>query len=235
MAIPDAATALAEIREKIARACERVGRPPEDVTLVGASKTVQVERLRPFYEAGLRDFGENYVQEALGKIQAFENSGLAANWHCIGALQSRKARDVAGKFTLIHSVDRLSLAREIDKAAAKLGKIQEVLLQVNLGGEATKSGVEPADLAELFCACRELPHSRVRGLMSLPPYREIAEETREFHRALRILREELITKNGASPEEFAYLSMGMTHDFEIAIEEGATHVRVGTGLFGGRG
>jgi hypothetical protein len=132
-------------------------------------------------------------------------------------------------------VDRLSLAQEIDKAAAKLGGIQEVLLQVNLGGEATKAGLEPTSVPELYGACRELPHLRIRGLMSLPPYREIAEETREFHWALRLLREDLVARYGAPAEEFSYLSMGMTHDFEIAIEEGATHVRVGTGLFGGRG
>lgn len=214
-----------KIQTRIQAACTRAKREPSEITLVGASKTQPAARLREFYESGLRDFGENYIQEGIGKVRDFREHGLNATWHFIGALQSNKARDAVAHFELIHSVDRLSLARELDKEARKIGKMQRVLLQVNLGGEGSKAGVSPGELGALFGEVSRLENLRVEGLMSLPPFLDDLEAMRPFHRQLRELGAELGLKS---------LSMGMSADFEVAIEEGATHVRLGTALFGGR-
>jgi hypothetical protein len=219
---------LQEVRLRIEAACARANRPVSDVTLVGASKRIPAERLVPFFEAGLVDFGENYVQEGLGKIHDFEAAGLRANWHLIGALQTNKARDAVRHFGLIHSVDRPSLAEALDKAAANAGKVQDVLLQINLAGEESKAGCAPESAAELLEQIRAFPQLRCLGLMSLPPYLEEPEAMRPYHAQLRELRDKL------APGSLPILSMGMSNDFEVAIEEGATHVRVGTRLFGGR-
>lgn len=222
---------LFSVQNQIERACARAGRTRAQVTLVGASKTVSAARLAPFYAAGLRDFGENYVQEGLEKVRFGRQHGWDARWHLIGALQSNKAREAVAHFDLIHSVDRLSLARELDKAARNAGKVQRVLLQANLGDEASKAGVAPDELPALLADVAQLPNLRVEGLMSLPPFDPDPEQARPFHRQLRQLRDAL----ARDFRPLGVLSMGMSRDFGVAIEEGATLVRVGTALFGGRG
>ncbi|RYG57032.1 YggS family pyridoxal phosphate-dependent enzyme, partial [bacterium] len=186
--------------------------------------------LEPFFVEGLQNFGENYVQEGLPKVKFFRERDLNATWHLIGALQSNKAREAVAHFDLIHSLDRLSLAKELDKEARKLGKIQRVLIQVNVGHEDSKAGADPEAVPQLLEACSAFSNLQVEGLMSLPPYNDDAEQTRPYHRHLRELRETLMSSKHPLP----ILSMGMSRDFEIAIEEGATHVRIGTALFGTR-
>lgn len=218
---------LFSLQKRIEAAAARVNRAAREVTLVGASKTVSAERLQPFYEAGLRDFGENYIQEGVEKVRFFREKGWQANWHFIGALQSNKAREAVANFDLIHSVDRLSLARELDKEARKIGKKQRVLLQVNVGNESSKAGVAPSELKPLFESVMGLENLKIEGLMSLPPFLEDLEAMRPFHRELRELLASL-------DDQLKALSMGMSADFEVAIEEGATLVRLGTALFGSR-
>lgn len=196
--------------------------------LVGASKTVPTEKLHDYLAAGLTHTGENYVQEGVAKVTALRPQFPAVQWHLIGALQSNKAREVVTHFDYVHSVDRVSLANALDKAARAKGKVQQILLQVKLGGEETKSGCEAADLEALLAHCRNLPHIKVCGLMSLPPFCEDLEEARGYFRELRRLRDDL------AGGEAWHLSMGMSHDFEVAVEEGATMVRIGSELFGRR-
>ncbi len=225
------------LRARIARACERVERNPSEVCLIGAAKTVIARRLQPFIAAGLADVGENYVQEGVAKRAKIHDpvrwdAEWHVRWHLIGALQRNKARQAVGAFALIHSVDRPSLAQALDHAAENAGLVQDVLLQVNLGGEASKSGCAPHDLENLARQCVALTHLRVGGLMCLPPYEADAERTRPYFRELREMRDGLAAQN-LLPEN-AQLSMGMSDDFEVAIEEGATMVRIGTALFGPR-
>ena len=220
---------LEEVLERIEKACSRAGRDPKEVRLLGASKTVPAEKIRRFYECGLRTFGENRAQEFLKKYE--ELSDLAIDWHFIGRLQTNKVKYLIGKVSLIHSLDRGPLADEIDKRAGKAGVIQEVLIEVNVGGEETKGGVEPESLKALFEYALSKDNVRVLGLMAIPPYLEDPEKVRPFFARLRELRDELEREFGA---ELPHLSMGMSHDFEVAIEEGATIVRVGTLLFGER-
>lgn len=214
----------------IAAAARRAGRDPATIRVVGASKTVPVERLRPALAAGLRILGENYLQEAKPKIAALAQEPV--EWHFIGSLQSNKAKEAVRYFTLIHSLDRVSLADALERAAAKAGKVQEVLLEVNLAQEASKAGVAPGGAAALLRHCLSLPHLRVRGLMAMPPWHPDPEASRPYFRALRELREELTQ---LFPEAvLSELSMGMSADYEVAVEEGATLVRIGTALFGPR-
>lgn len=221
---------LARVRARIAAAARRVGRNPEAVGLVAVSKTVGLERLKEAAAAGQRRFGENYLQEARSKITAL---GPEMEWHFIGHLQSNKARAAVELFHLIHSVDRLRLAEALDQAAARVGKVQDVLLQVNLAGEASKSGAAPAAAPKLLEAISRQPHLRVVGLMTMPPWLPDPEEVRPFFRALRVLRDRLAAL-GLVESTLPELSMGMTGDFEAAVEEGATLVRVGTAIFGAR-
>jgi hypothetical protein len=207
----------------------RVGRRADDVTLVGAAKQVDVARLEAALAAGLRHIGENYVQEALPKVAAI---GDRAVWHFIGHLQRNKARDVVPRFDLIETVDSVRLAQEVDRRAAQAGRRLAVLLQVNVGGEESKFGVPPEDLVALYDAVAELQSLDVQGLMAVPPFVPEAELSRPYFRRLRELRDAL---QRARPEAHVpHLSMGMSLDFEVAIEEGATMVRVGTDLFGPR-
>lgn len=222
---------LERIRERMNAACSRAGRDPAAVRLVAVTKTVPTDRIREGVEAGLTLLGENYIQEARRKIEALED--LAVSWHFIGHLQSNKARVAAECCDWVHSVDRLRLAVELDRQARKRNRVIPVLLQVNVGDEQSKSGVSPDDLPKLFEAVAALSGLSVRGLMTLPPYFENAREVRPFFRLLRELLERL---RGIAPRpgELTELSMGMSNDFEVAVEEGATLVRIGTALFGGR-
>jgi pyridoxal phosphate enzyme (YggS family) len=219
---------LKEVRAAITAACQRAGRDPSEVRLVAVSKTVDLERLRAAVDAGQDLFGENYLQEARDKIDAL---GRQVSWHLVGHLQSNKARGAVELFDLIHAVDRGKLAAALDAAAARLGKVQDVLIQVNQGGEATKSGVEPTAAPELLKEVARLPHLRVLGLMTMPPWFPDPEAARPYFKALRVLRDHLRGLTGLPLTE---LSMGMSDDFTVAVEEGATLVRVGTAIFGRR-
>jgi hypothetical protein len=197
---------------------------------VGASKTVSVERIHQAVAAGLTILGENYLQEARDKIATLD---LPVSWHFIGHLQSNKAAAAVRLFELIHSVDRPSLAQALDNAAAKLHKVQDILLEVNLAQEATKSGVRPDALEDLLRLCAALPNLRVLGLMTMPPWLEEPEQVRPYFRVLRQARDHLQSLQLLGIE-LTELSMGMSGDFQVAIEEGATLVRLGTALFGSR-
>lgn len=221
---------LLHIRELIAAAARRAGRDPEAVRLVAVSKTKPASAVDEAARAGQRLFGENYVQEFTTKAKEVN---APVEWHFIGALQSNKVRQIAGLVTLIHSVDRLSLAREIERQWAKLDATCDVLIQVNIAGEATKSGTTAADLITLVKEVAALPHLRIRGLMTMPPFFDDPEGARPYFRELKRLAGAVAAENipGVAMEE---LSMGMSGDFEAAVEEGATLVRIGTSLFGER-
>ncbi|OLC13712.1 MAG: YggS family pyridoxal phosphate enzyme [Candidatus Rokubacteria bacterium 13_1_40CM_69_27] len=218
----DIRTNLERVRERIARAAERAGSRAEDVLLVGVSKTVDVERIRRAVAAGLPALGENRVQEAREKIAVLARP---VPWHLVGHLQTNKVRDALELFDLIHSLDRLDLARECDRRARTRGRPVEALVQVNVAGEASKGGFDPDAVGEALEASAALEYVRVRGLMTIPPAVERAEQARPWFRALA----QLGKRHG-----LAELSMGMSADFEVAIEEGATMVRVGTAIFGPR-
>jgi pyridoxal phosphate enzyme (YggS family) len=219
---------LKEVRAAIAAAAHRAGRDPGAVRLVAVSKTVDLERIRAAIDAGQDIFGENYLQEAKAKIDVL---GRKVSWHLVGHLQTNKAKGAVELFDLIHSVDRGKLARALEAAAARLGKVQDILIQVNQGGEDTKSGVITAAAPELLQEIARLPHLRVLGLMTMPPWFPDPEAVRPYFRALRELRDRLRSLSGLPLPE---LSMGMSDDFPVAVEEGATLVRVGTAIFGPR-
>ena len=220
------------VLDEIRRAAVRAGRVPDQVRLVAASKTVPVERLREAVDAGIRHLGENRLQEALPKIETLDREGVL--WHFIGTLQRRKVKSVVGRFETIHSVDSLALAEEINRQAREAGLRQRVLLEVNLGGEASKGGFAPSELAAALPALNELSGLDIRGLMAIPPPTPTAEDARPYFRQLRELAQAL-TVQGCRNINMQELSMGMSHDFPVAIEEGATYVRVGTAIFGARG
>jgi len=217
------------VRARIDRAAQRVGRRTDEITLIAVSKTFSAEAIRAAYDAGLRHFGENRIQEMQAKHPQL--AGLEATWHFIGHLQSNKVRPAVELFDRIDAVDSVPLARKLDVAASEHGKRLPVLVEVHLGGEASKSGAEPGGLQGLAEAIDLLPSLDLRGLMAVPPYSEDPERVRPYFRQLRELRDELSRRLGRA---FSTLSMGMSHDFEVAIEEGATEIRVGTALFGAR-
>lgn len=214
---------LARIRAAEARA----GRVAGDVKLIAVSKTKPLEMIDSAARAGAREFGENYVREAVGKREARPD----LVWHFIGSLQTNKARDVVGRFDLIHSVDREKLARELDKAAASRGIVQDVLAQIHIGEEKSKHGIAPEIAASFVRSLRQFKNLRVRGLMCLPPLTDDPARARAGFAQLRELRDTIRREGGGG---FDVLSMGTTHDFEWAIAEGATHVRVGAAIFGRR-
>ena len=218
---------LKSINEKIAAACQRAGRDFFDVTLVAVSKTVEPERIRQAIEAGVRVLGENRVQEAASKINELAAVVAEHNveWHLIGHLQSNKARHAVELFSAIQSVDSFKLAERLDNVAGELGKKLPVFIEVNLGDEESKAGAKPDEVLPLCEQVSKLTNLELKGLMAVPPFLENAEDVRPFFRRLRTLRDQAQLKE---------LSMGMSHDFEIAIEEGATIVRIGTALFGER-
>jgi pyridoxal phosphate enzyme (YggS family) len=223
---------LLRIQERIAKAAERAGRRAEEITLIGVSKTHPASAIREAYEAGVRHFGENRVQEWDGKRAGTE--GLAATWHLIGHLQSNKTTRAARLFHSIDSVDDFPLAQRLDRGRAEAGitgKLR-VLIEVRVAPEETKTGVDINELSALAERVADLPRLELAGLMSIPPFLEEAERVRRYFRRLRELRDELAGKLDIA---LPVLSMGMSHDFEVAIEEGASEVRVGTALFGQRG
>ena len=221
---------MRDIQERIAAAARKVGRDPASVRLMGVTKTVSAEGVREAYDAGLRLFGENYVQEALAKIPQLPPD---AEFHMIGHLQSNKAKKVVETFRALEALDRPSLAEAVSRAALALGTRFPVLLEVNLGDEESKAGCSPDEAVELARRAGEWPGIAVRGLMALPPYLADPEEVRPHFRALRELAAKIAALElpGVAMEE---LSMGMSHDFAAAVEEGSTIVRVGTALFGER-
>ena len=229
-------TALLEniknIYRKISYAAMRAGRSPFDIKLISVTKTVGIDRIKEAIDLGLRIFGENRVQEAKEKISKFEirNSNLRIEWHLIGHLQKNKAKTAVELFDLIHSLDSVELAETLNKHAEKAGKVQRVLLEVKLSEEETKHGVSRKDLMGLIEAVSDMKNLKLEGVMTMPPFFENPEMARPFFRELRELRNSADALGYKLPE----LSMGMTNDFEVAIEEGATMVRIGTGIFGER-
>lgn len=229
---PTIAERWGEVRDRVGRAAVRSGRKPEEIRIVAVGKTHPAQVLREAYDAGARIFGENYVQEALPKIESMKDLPHC-DWHFIGALQSNKAKQIVGKFSLIHSVDRISLAEALEKEARKVGQVVRILIEVNIGGEATKGGVRPDALRSLVEKISGFTPLEVKGLMSFPPPADAAESSRRFFAQTRELLEEMRSWNlpRVACQE---LSMGITDDFEVAIEEGATLVRIGTAIFGPR-
>jgi len=225
------AARFADIRGRIEVAARSAGRDPSSIRLVAVSKTFPIEAIREAYAAGQRDFGENRVQEGLQKIAS--GADLEITWHLLGHLQANKAKKAAQTFSTIHSVDSVELLRKIDDAAADADKRPELLIQVDLAGEATKFGAPPADVPKLLDAAARCRAARVVGLMTLPPIPELPEDSRPWFRRLRDLRDQWVA-SGVERSMLAELSMGMSADFEVAIAEGSTLVRIGTALFGSR-
>jgi pyridoxal phosphate enzyme (YggS family) len=225
------AVRLSEVRARMAQAAARAGRSPTDIRLIAVSKTFPIEAVRAAYDAGQRDFGENRVQEALLKIAA--STDLDIRWHLIGHLQSNKARKAAEHCALIHSIDSADLLRRVDEAAAAAGRAPELLVQADLARETTKHGAPIDRISDTFEQAVHCTAARVVGLMLLPPLAENPQDARPWFQQLRELRDSLAS-NGVPAAHLAELSMGMSHDFEVAIEEGATMVRVGSAIFGGR-
>lgn len=222
---------LAAVTERVGAAAQRAGREPDAVTLVVVSKTRGLAEVETVIEAGARDLGENYVQELVDKAEYFSDAPV--RWHAIGHLQRNKVRHVAPVVSLLHSLDSMKLAREVDKRAQVVGRDIEALLQVNVAGEDTKFGVDPEGALELAPQLAELEHVRLAGLMTMPPFVTDPEDNRPHFARLRELAAELIER-GVPADCLGQLSMGMTMDYEVAVEEGATLVRVGTAIFGPR-
>ncbi|MFO7735889.1 MAG: YggS family pyridoxal phosphate-dependent enzyme [bacterium] len=228
----EAVSALQTVFEQIFRAAEKSGRDTDSVKLVGASKKKDAALIRNFRRSGLKDFGENYVQEFLGKHSDLVEEDI--NWHFFGHLQRNKVKYIIDKVDMIQSLDSVRLAKKIQKEAEKKERSSvDVLIQVNVGKEDQKSGIMPSELPELISEIKNLKNLNLRGLMSLPPFLE-PEELRPYHRRLRELRDRMLTEMKLDSGIFCELSMGMSRDFAVAVEEGATIVRVGTLLFGER-
>jgi pyridoxal phosphate enzyme (YggS family) len=221
---------LADVRDRIARAAGRVGRDPATVRLVAISKTFTADHVRAAADCGQIDFGENKVQEALEKMD--QTADLSLRWHLVGHVQSNKAKKAGGRFDVVHSVDQKAIASRLDEGASAVGRSIELLAQVDLAGEPSKYGARPEDLPAIFQAV-SLGAARFVGLMLLPPAVDDPEQARPYFRAIRVLRDELVGR-GLDRSTLGELSMGMSHDFEVAVEEGATLIRVGTAIFGRR-
>lgn len=226
----DIAANLERIHQRIAAACQRSGRKVDEVRLIAVSKVKPAEQIDAAYNAGQRLFGESYVQEFRDKQPLVR---APVEWHFVGGLQSNKVKYLRGRVAMIHSVDRFSLAREIDRQWSKIEQQARILLQVNIGDESSKSGCPPEELETLARRVNELPHLDIRGLMCLPPYCPDPEAVRPYFRQLRTLAENLRTL-GLPGLALPELSMGMSGDFEVAVEEGATLIRIGTAIFGAR-
>ncbi len=222
---------LAAVRHRIAAACARAGRDPSEVKLVGVTKTVSVDRIREGIEAGLEIIGENYIQEAKSKREPL--AGLPVLWHYIGHLQTNKVKTALECCDWIETLDREGLAIELNRRAGEAGRKMPVLIQVNIGDEETKSGIGEAELPSFLKFCCGLDRLDVRGLMALPPFFDQPERARPYFRRMRELLA-MFRTDAPDPRKLTELSMGMSGDFEVAIEEGATIVRVGTAIFGER-
>jgi pyridoxal phosphate enzyme (YggS family) len=229
---------LIKVMERIEKAAQRVGRDPKGIKLVAVSKTVDAARIKEAIEAGASILGENYVQEAQKKIEEIGRpacterfgEGRSVAWHFIGHLQSNKAKYAVRLFDMIHSIDSLTLAEELNRRAEQVGQVAKVMIEVNISGEATKFGTDEEKVLSTFRGILNLGHLSLEGLMTMPPYFDLPEMSRPYYTKLRELREGMV-REGIPLKE---LSMGMSNDFEIAIEEGATYVRVGTAIFGER-
>ncbi len=239
---------LERVRDRLARACQRAGRVPSEVTLVGVTKGVPAESLREAIALGLRDLGENRVQEARAKQRVLGwglgvqgkgpeprtlNPERPVRWHMIGHLQRNKAKLAVGLFEVVHSVDSLALAKELGGWTQRAGRTLDLFIQVNVSGEATKFGCRPEDACGIAQAIRGMPALRWNGLMTIAPFDDDPNRARPHFAALRTLRDRLATACSLQPRALS-LSMGMSHDFEVAVEEGATMVRIGTAIFGSR-
>jgi pyridoxal phosphate enzyme (YggS family) len=229
--VNDIANNLAAVRERIAAAAVAAGRRPDDVRLLAVSKTFSADHVRAAWAAGQRDFGENKVQEALQKIS--ETTELEIRWHLIGHLQSNKVKKAAPAFSAIHAIDSVELLRRVDAVAADEGAAPDLYIQVDLAGESTKFGAPEADVPAIARAAMACRAARLKGLMLLPPWFDDPEQARPYFRRLHELRDRLV-EDGIDGSRLRDLSMGMSHDFEVAIQEGATLVRVGTAIFGKR-
>jgi pyridoxal phosphate enzyme (YggS family) len=218
---------LLKVRERIERAAQKAGRDPKEIKLVAVSKTVELDRIKEAIEAGVSILGENYVQEAQEKIEAL---GKSVSWHFIGHLQSNKAKYAVRLFDVIHSIDSIPLAEELNRRAEQPDRVIRVMIEVNLSKEATKFGTDEERVLNLARRIQNLDHLSLEGLMTMPPYFDSPEMSRPYYVALRELKDRMV-KEGIPLKE---LSMGMSNDFEIAVEEGATYVRVGTAIFGPR-
>ncbi|MCD8397666.1 MAG: YggS family pyridoxal phosphate-dependent enzyme [Lachnospiraceae bacterium] len=221
---------LKDVEDRVARACARSGRNRDDVLLIAVSKTKPVEMIDEIYQEGVRDFGENHPQEIRDKFPQLPED---IRWHMIGHLQTNKIKYIIDRACMIHSVDSFHLAEAISKAAVKNSLIMPVLIEVNMAGEASKSGVAPEDTEALIRQAAQLPGIHIEGLMTIAPYTENPEENRIYFREMKKLNIDIGAKN-IDNVNMCHLSMGMTGDYEVAIEEGATMIRVGTGIFGER-
>jgi pyridoxal phosphate enzyme (YggS family) len=229
--LPTIADRLAGIRARIAAAARSAGRNPSSVRLVAVSKTFPIDAVREAFAAGHRDFGENRVQEALQKMR--DSADLDIRWHLLGHLQTNKARKAGPAFATIHSIDSVDLLQKVDAAAAETGRAPELLIQVDLAGEATKFGATPGEVPRILEAAASCRAARVTGLMTLPPVPESPDAARPWFQKLCALRDEWLA-SGVPPSLLRELSMGMSADFEVAVQEGSTMVRVGTAIFGSR-
>jgi pyridoxal phosphate enzyme (YggS family) len=218
------------VKENVTKACEQAGRSEQEVTLLAVSKTKPVDMLMDVYRAGARDFGENKVQELVDKIPQMPSD---VRWHMIGHLQRNKVKYIVDKACLIHSVDSVHLAKKIEKEAAKKGVVAKVLLEVNIAQEETKFGIREDEVYALIDAIKDMPHVHVMGLMTIAPFVENPEENRVYFRKMHQLSLDIKSKC-IDNIDMSVLSMGMTNDYEIAVEEGATMIRVGTAIFGAR-
>ena len=221
---------IEQVRRRIAEAAGRSGRDPNDVQLVAVTKSVAVSRIREALDAGLKVFGENRIQEAKGKVALLSSPSI--QWHLVGTLQTNKSKLAVELFELIHSLDSVKLAASMDRHGAALRKQVRALIEVNLEGESDKSGLHESELLPLLQACRAYAHLTIEGLMAIPPFHRNPQDVRPYFRRLRLLRDRAADTH---PDfRLRHLSMGMSNDFEVAIEEGATLVRIGTAIFGNR-
>ena len=223
---------LAEVRQRMAAAAQRAGRDPSDVALVAVSKTKPMWMIEAALAAGQVDFGENRLEEAWEKIEEAEAKGQTIRWHMIGPIQSRKSKQAVGPFVLLHAVDRIKIARRLSRDAESAGNVLSLLLEVNVSGEESKHGFHPDELRAGVGELATLPGIRIEGLMTMAPFVSDESQIRPVFRGLRVLQDELVET--APSVNWRHLSMGMTNDYEIAIEEGATIVRVGSAIFGAR-
>ncbi len=221
---------IEQVRRRIAEAAGRSGRDPNDVQLVAVTKSVAVSQIREALDAGLKVFGENRIQEAKGKVALLSSPSI--QWHLVGTLQTNKSKLAVELFELIHSLDSVKLAASMDRHGAALRKQVRALIEVNLEGESDKSGLHESELLPLLQACRAYAHLTIEGLMAIPPFHRNPQDVRPYFRRLRLLRDRAADTH---PDlRLRHLSMGMSNDFEVAIEEGATLVRIGTAIFGNR-